>query len=65
MKNANTLQKMTFEAVYLDYVNNFLTISAMAEHYGENPEFLEGLIKYGRIYNRYKSFCEKAKHWKR
>ena len=34
--------------MYLDYVNNFITCSAFAEHYGLNIEAAAQIIKDGR-----------------
>lgn len=34
--------------LYLDWVNNWLTLSKMAEHYGIDPVDLDQLIHIGR-----------------
>ena len=34
----------TLEAMYLDYVNNFLTVGAFAEHYGISEELATAII---------------------
>ena len=34
--------------LYLDYVNNFLTVSSFAEHYGFSIGFADSLIEEGR-----------------
>lgn len=65
---AHTLTKIdtqTPEATYLEYVNDFLTINGMADHYGINSEYLGQLIELGKIQHRYKNFCKLAKNWKR
>lgn len=36
-------------ALYLDYVNNWLTVASFAEHNGLHKEEAEKLIKLGRI----------------
>ena len=42
----NELQKF-----YLDWVNNYLTIEKMAEHYGISTGAVEILIDLGRTYH--------------
>jgi len=37
-----------FTAMYLDYVNNFLSVSAFAEHYGITFESAFQLIELGQ-----------------
>lgn len=43
---------MTVEEIYLDWVNNFLTVDRMAEHYGVSVEvfkpFLNSIISLRR-----------------
>ena len=34
----------TLEVMYLDYVNNFLTVGAFAEHYGISEELATAII---------------------
>ena len=46
----NTLSKV-FEDMYLDYVNNFLTLEAFAEYYGINKTSARRIIKRGREIN--------------
>ena len=36
------------QAMYLDWVNNFLTVDVFAEHYGITKEQAEGIISIGR-----------------
>jgi hypothetical protein len=43
--NASTLHD-TLEAVYLDWVNNFLSIERFAEHYGITEQQAHLLIYY-------------------
>ncbi len=40
--------KKSLIALYLDWVNNWLTLSAMADHYGFDPVDLDQLIHIGR-----------------
>lgn len=42
------------EEVYLDYVNNYLTIPWFANHYDFSEEFAEAIIKEGRRQNQEK-----------
>lgn len=44
---ANQLQRATVTA-YLDYVNNFLSVSAFADHYGIDVATAEQVIKTGK-----------------
>ena len=39
------LFKMSLEEIYLDYVNNFLTIEDMADYYGVDYEFMSNLYE--------------------
>ena len=34
----------TLETMYLDYVNNFLTVGAFADHYGISEELATAII---------------------
>ena len=36
--------------LYIDYVNNWLTLSALAEHHGMELEVMECLVQLGRLY---------------
>ena len=36
------------QAMYLDYLNNFLTVGVFAEHYGITKEQALGIISIGR-----------------
>ena len=45
------LQQMTFEQIYLEFYNNFLTIERMAEFYNVQPDFLAYCIKLGKLQN--------------
>lgn len=40
-----------FTAMYLDWVNNFLTAEAFAEHYGITPDDADFIIGTGRAIN--------------
>lgn len=40
-----------FTKLYLDYVNNFISIQAFAYHYGINYEEAETIIKLGHQIN--------------
>jgi hypothetical protein len=44
MKTLTPFSKRTAEDIYLEYVNDWLTINAMAENYGMNPEKLGQII---------------------
>lgn len=39
------------EALYLDYVNNFLTVSTFAQHYCISDKAAENVISLGRLIN--------------
>ncbi len=39
------LLSMTLEEIYLDYLNNFLRVSTMAEHYGVELEWMYELYR--------------------
>ena len=43
MKTLNPFSQRTAQDIYLEYVNDWLTIDAMAEHYGIEPQQL-GLL---------------------
>lgn len=45
--NATSLHD-TLEAVYLDWVNNFLSIGRFAEHYGLTEEQAHNIINIGK-----------------
>ena len=45
------LESMTFEEIYLIFVNDFLTIQKMAEHYQVNEALLTHWIKCGKTAN--------------
>lgn len=40
-----------YQELYLDYVNNFLTVSRFAEYYGMTEEHAEEIIYVGRKIN--------------
>ena len=44
MKTLTPFSKRTAEDIYLEYVNDWLTIDAMAENYGIEPEKLGQLL---------------------
>jgi len=46
--------KKQIETIYLDYVNNFLTVEKFAEHYNISVERAERIINAGRIINNTK-----------
>ena len=47
---------LTLTEIYLDYVNNFLTISSMACYYGESEYLVRYFVNKGReYYNNYLS----------
>lgn len=39
------------EALYLDYVNNFISVSAFAQHYCISDKAAETIISLGRLIN--------------
>ena len=43
----NALQQQ-IETMYLDWVNNFLTVNAFAEHYGISVRIATAIIEEGR-----------------
>ncbi len=44
MNTLTPFSKRTAEDIYLEYVNDWLTIDAMAENYGMSPEKLGQII---------------------
>ena len=48
------LEEKTFEEIYLIFVNDFLTIEKMAEHYQVDEGLLKHWIDCGRIANHRK-----------
>lgn len=45
---------MTMSEIYLDYLNNFLTIGSMAAYYGEDEKLVRWCVYKGRdYYNNY------------
>ena len=51
MKTLTPFSRRTAEDIYLEYVNDWLTIDAMAENYGIEPEKLGQLlasVKYAK-----------------
>lgn len=38
------IAKMTLEEIYLDWINNFLSIQCFADHYGISDEDAQSLI---------------------
>jgi hypothetical protein len=44
MKTLKTFSQRMAEVIYLEYVNDWLTIDAMAENYGIEPQKLAELI---------------------
>jgi|TARA_Y100000590_G_scaffold84148_1_gene93966 hypothetical protein len=45
---------MELEKMYLDYVNNFLTVTRFAEYYGITVKDANEIINLGRIINHSK-----------
>lgn len=41
----------TLEAQYLDYVNNFITVGAFADHYGYTEKKALNVLKLGKTIN--------------
>jgi len=48
------------QVIYLDWVNNFLTVDRFAEHYGMTPDAASELIDSGR---RAHETMVQRKHW--
>jgi hypothetical protein len=40
------------EEVYIEFVNNYLSVEKMAEYYFINTDLLEAIIAVGKIYNQ-------------
>jgi len=57
-----TITKQSVISFYLEYLNNFLTISAMAAHYGMPVEDCEYLVELGQKYNEELSEPPKPSH---
>lgn len=47
MKHTTPIDTRPMSETFLEYINGDLTINEMAEKYGVNPIYLEGVIKYG------------------
>ena len=43
--------KISPESIYLDFVNNYLTVKVMAEHYNMTEGKLRKMINKGKIVN--------------
>jgi hypothetical protein len=41
-----------YEELYLDYVNNFLTVARFAEYYGMSGDYANHVIEIGRKLNK-------------
>ena len=52
------LENMTFDQIYLIFVNDFLTIEKMAEYYQVDEGLLKHWIDCGRFTNQYKEDWE-------
>jgi len=49
MKTKHTaMSKRTAESVYLEYLNDWLTVSRMAENYGRTEKQMNAIIDKGR-----------------
>lgn len=58
MKTANE----TLRALYLDYVNNYLTVDKFAEHHEIHPTDARRLLSMGKVYHE--EYAASAKHAK-
>ena len=47
--------KLTFDEIYLDYVNNFITTKSMAQYYGVSEGRLKKDIERGRLIHKIKT----------
>ena len=52
------LEQMTFEQIYLEFYNNFLTIERMAEYYQVPVNLLTHWIEIGKGVNNTKNWDE-------
>ena len=52
------LEEKTFGEIYLIFVNDFLTIEKMAEHYQVDKDLLKHWIDFGRFTNQYEEDWE-------
>jgi hypothetical protein len=48
IKGADMDIKNILQTVYLDYLNNFITVAGFAEHYGLTTEQAEQVLDLGR-----------------
>jgi intein/homing endonuclease len=48
LAEGDSIKLEKYHPMYVDYVNNFLTVSAFAEHYKINPATAERIIDCGR-----------------
>lgn len=65
MKNFTQLTEQSNEeiiAIYLDWVNNFLSLDKFAEHYGIDEIDAHEIIELGRILNNEKANKNKLEH---
>ncbi len=46
-----TISPEKYQEMYLDWVNNFLTVPVFAEHYGITEEYANYIIDLGRKHN--------------
>lgn len=49
------------EKFYLDYLNNFLTVQAFADHYGVSVEFANKVIEEGK--KQHTNKCKNCEFW--
>ena len=56
-----SLSHMTTESIYLEYLNDWLTVAAMAEHYGKTIWGMQFLINAGRD-EHIKNLSKKSPH---
>jgi hypothetical protein len=56
------LESMTFEEIYLIFVNDFLTIEKMAEYYNIDKDLLTHWIDCGRFTNQYEEDWEELQN---
>ena len=47
--------KLTFDEIYLDYVNNFISTKTMAQYYGVSEGRLKKDIERGRLVHKIKT----------
>lgn len=58
------IDTQTPEQTYLEFVNDFLTIPAMADFYGVDTFYLKCIIEFGEVQHRYAQWYKFIKNKK-